>query len=177
MNRPAAGVNPFVPGRIMEDPSRYAGRDTLMREAYQYLANGRSLFVTGRRGVGKSSFSQQLRNLLTQSTAAEERFSIDGAASLKDALNVTYRCSGTETLQEFGERLLVNLSRATNAGARASKSKDKFKLDLKVFGYEHQDEYSMPPATFINRFSDTVVEWFSSAGVRRRVVFWIDEVD
>jgi hypothetical protein len=166
-----------MPGRIMEDPCRYAGRDALMREAYNYLANGRSLFVTGRRGVGKSSFSQQLRNLLTKSEAAENRFAINGSAALNDVLNVTYRCTGTETLQEFGERMVANLLRVSQIGSAASKSTDTFKVNLKLFGYEHKDERSAPPATFINRLSDVLVEWFDAAGYHGRVVFWIDEVD
>ena len=128
--------NPFWPGKTMSDPARYAGRDDLVREAYGYLKNRRSLFITGRRGVGKSSLAAQLQNLLIQSGPAESRFDLRHDWSEPETLNVLYRCIGSETLKDLVDRLLNGLARQTGQRqAISTKSTSTLKVDLKLFGF------------------------------------------
>ena len=168
-----------MPGRIMMDPSRYAGRNDIIREAHQYLSNGRSLFITGRRGVGKSSLATQIRQLMSRSSESEERFGIKGSSS-SCVLNVMYRCDGTETLTDFASRLLHSMERASGyQSVGAGKTVNRLKFNLKVVSYERADETATEAPHVISRFSELVIDW--ARQVRSvedaEVTFWIDEAD
>lgn len=161
----------------MRDPSRYAGRDDLVREAYEYLMHGRSLFVAGRRGVGKSSFAAQVQQLVSGSADAKARFAVD---TVQSSLNVTYRCDGTERLGEFASRLLHAVERA--AGQRlavAGKTAEKLKVNLKLVSYEigHQQSEEIPDLT--TRFSEVLIDWMRQLQScdKAQVIIWIDEAD
>jgi hypothetical protein len=61
-----------------------------------------------------------LRNLVKKNAKAEERFGISNDDT-GEGLNVTYRCIGGESLQEFGQRLLLGLSRASSIDTGSSR--------------------------------------------------------
>lgn len=52
--------NPFDPNTPINDPQKFAGRKNDIRAAVTALANNNNILITGERGIGKSSFSNQM---------------------------------------------------------------------------------------------------------------------
>ena len=97
--------NPFLPGRIMNDPTRYAGRNELVLEAHRYLNDFRNVFITGQRGVGKSSLATQITRIIKNDKIALRRFGINKQSRKTTPNIVSYRCMGNESIEQIAENL------------------------------------------------------------------------
>ena len=172
--------NPFRPGHIMIDPTKYAGREDLIIDAFEYLLDQRSLFITGQRGVGKSSFSMQLCNLLKDQKETYERFDIDLYLSNEKTIVVNYRCTGDETFSDFVKDLLIGLSNKVNRTIiNTEKVTKKWKFDLKFFSHENNSEEKFPSKSLIKEFSDILIDCYHNVPYLRKsgICFMIDEID
>ena len=172
--------NPFSPGKIMIDSEKYAGRNDLIIESFSYIKNQRSIFVTGQRGVGKSSFAMQLSNLLNKEVKTFERFNINRKDRSINTIVVNYRCTGVETVKDLIINLLFDLSKKIDRSLKKiPKITKKWKFDLKVFSHENQRDEYIPTPSITKEFSELIISCFESNPklYSYDICFMIDEVD
>lgn len=104
--------SPFKPNEIEGDPQAFALRveDTLA--CADALYNGRSVLISGPRGIGKSSLGSQLQTALEGDSILLKRSSID--ARFPKHLAVFHACSNSTSLDQLALDLLFALeSRAS----------------------------------------------------------------
>lgn len=172
--------NPFSPGKILIDSTRYAGREILITEAYEYLTNERSIFITGKRGVGKSSFAMQIVNLMNKNPTTFDRFNISLDTKSVSAITVNYRCTGHENFQEIIINLLYALSRKLDKPLiKIEKISKKWGVDFKVLSHENLSEESILTPSITREFSEIIIECFEKFPRFKDsgVCFIIDEID
>lgn len=164
----------------MLDSTRFAGRDDLVVEAFEYLQNDRSIFITGERGVGKSSFAMQIKKLINNEEIAFNRFGINKESVDHDSVLVNYRCTGRESFHEIIVNLLTELSKKIDKDfLKIERISKKWAFNLKIISQESQVEKSIPTPSITKKFSDIVIDLFNKdANMKNKCIsFMIDEID
>lgn len=98
--------NPFTPQDPISLPSKFAGRSRETVTALQGLIDGENLLIQGPRGIGKSSFSQQLVKILGGNFELLEKNGIDTSELRLNNITCSYRCVPGNTLLDIANALI-----------------------------------------------------------------------
>lgn len=102
--------NPFTPQEPIAIPSKFAGRQRETISAIRSLINGSNLLIHGPRGIGKSSFAQQLTQVQSGNYELLERHKIKTNALNLNSLVCRYGCVPDDTLEDIANGLIKALN-------------------------------------------------------------------
>lgn len=102
--------NPFLPQIPMKDPKKFAGRREEMNRSASALFNNKNMLIFGPRGIGKSSFAQQLVLLKQGSVEVVQKYSFSAEDFPGECILSDYRCMTGDTLSEIIHGLISTLS-------------------------------------------------------------------
>ncbi|XOZ33953.1 ATP-binding protein [Halomonadaceae bacterium KBTZ08] len=107
-------VDPFTPDVPIDDPARFAGRnsevdnitDSLFQLAHE---NPKHTIITGDRGIGKSSLLLQVNNLANGDTTLPERLGIDTGVESFDFICAWHDCAADQGPIELAQGIISQL--------------------------------------------------------------------
>lgn len=172
-----AKINPFTPQDPITDPMLFAGREEYVDIGLDAALNSQNVLVTGDRGVGKSSFSNQLLTIATGDFTLLDQLVIPNPEADLTRLAVAYTCEPGDDLKILAASIASSIVDA--AGSREpSKTTTTFgvnKIVQAVHAIEFED--SQVPSVAA-AFSDAVVQALRATnGDYDGVCVLIDEID
>lgn len=102
--------NPFTPQEPIAIPSKFAGRQRETISAIRALINGSNLLIHGPRGIGKSSFAQQLAQVQCGNYELLERYKIKTSTLNLNNIICRYGCVPNDTLEDIANGLIKALN-------------------------------------------------------------------
>ncbi|MEZ7496819.1 hypothetical protein QO206_15085 [Leeuwenhoekiella aequorea] len=175
--------NPFKPNVIENNPTAFGLRTKEIIFSITSLLNDNSIFITGARGIGKSSLGLQLQKVLSGDNTLLKRCNMDDSYS--DALCIYYACAEETTLEELCLDILYELEQEIMLLPKVKFNKLKPVLELN-FGiikakFETEIESNKrSPSSIANRFVNGLRAIYNEAlalGVFTGINIMIDEVD
>lgn len=171
--------NPFTPQDPIFLPSKFAGRNKETTIALQSLIDGENLLIQGPRGIGKSSFSQQITKILSGNFELLEKNNIDiSGLSLKN-ITCSYRCVPGDTLSDIANALIkILLYETTGKLTYSEVSKTQAVSPEGIEQRTTKKEKELSLTEIANDFS-LIVKQSSSAILNEYtgLTFLIDEID
>ncbi|RAW19276.1 hypothetical protein DC345_00365 [Paenibacillus taichungensis] len=120
--------NPFTPQYPVNDPLKFAGRKHAFMNAIDGLFNNKNILISGPRGIGKSSISNQLLLLTQGDTTLLNRLNVDLDGYVFNYLSGDYRCVPGNSLNDLIDGLLSSLK--INIGKIKTIKDKKYKVEL-----------------------------------------------
>lgn len=100
-------ISPFKIDKIEDDPQAFGNRPKEFISCMESLFNNKHVLVSGARGIGKSSFAFQIKNLYMGNHILAERCGIN--TKLDEYLTCFYTCGKGTTLFTLASDLLIRL--------------------------------------------------------------------
>lgn len=143
--------NPFIPRSPINDPEKFAGRRFSIKEAITALVNNSNILITGDRGIGKSSFANQLVYIAEGDSFLLKKMSIilPESCSLQYA-TISIRGFKDMTLEDIASGIIRELLTKYNL---SEKLEVEHHIDLKVYKYKAKS------TTKYNEF-ENIIEFF-----------------
>jgi|GEM_PF-3045913 len=169
---------PFSFDKLATDPLSYGLRESIIKDCIRELYNDKSILITGARGIGKSSLSYQLQNVLSGEDILLKRCSI--RIDIPSYIIVDYICTNYDTL----ESIVMSIVKKLDEQAETFKTKykvNKMELEFSFFSFfktkmELENEQQEKQTSLINSFVD-VVEKICEIYVEPHINIAIDELD
>lgn len=170
--------NPFCPQLPILDPAKFAGRTKLLAAAVRRLFNFGNILVTGERGIGKSSFANQLRNVTLGETTILQRIEIGPPPHDFRCLVSDCACAQdwglSDVLASLESRLLEQIPLADIT----LRVRQRWAVDLRVLAYEEEtEEIPRFDSRHVDHFLAVVKECIKCCSDISGVCLVIDEVD
>lgn len=130
-------VDPFTPNAPIDDPARFAGRETELTaivDALFQTANGNPhhVAITGARGIGKTSALHMAARIAQGDTELLDRLGIDTGTFAFNMLSVVHTATRGETVEDVANALLDRLRHALQQTGFKTKE-IHWEVDLKLF--------------------------------------------
>jgi len=175
--------NPFKPNVIENNPSAFGLRSKEIIFSIDSLYNDNSIFITGARGIGKSSLGLQLQKVLNGDTTLLERCNIK--SQLNGVLCIYYACANETTIEELCLDILYELEQELLMlpELKLNKIKPTLELNFGILKAKFEGEIESrrrSPSSIANRFVNGIRSIYDKAvelGVFSGVNIMIDEVD
>jgi len=176
--------NPFIPSNPILSAEDFVGRKKELSIGFESIINGNNVFVSGYRGIGKTSFATQLSYAIMGKL--ENLSLIDGYKheANQEGLVANYACTTSTILTDIVEGILTSLYRSLGKSRfKAKNIQFKGQLNLGLFkGEAKLDAEKLSPSNIKNIFIQQIEEILtscSSATLHKSIpiVFFIDEVD
>lgn len=123
--------DPFTPNNRIKDPSKFAGRDSHVRDSYEQVQSGKHIMIAGGKGVGKTSLCNQLKLLFCGDHQAAKRFAID-ITKYPPRLTL-YIASDSSPKEKLVPRIIKALEDATGISADKQKRSNKVQFGFQGF--------------------------------------------
>lgn len=171
--------NPFTPQDPIFLPSKFAGRNKEIIIALQSLIDGENLLIQGPRGIGKSSFSQQIVKVLSGNFELLEKNNIDTSFLKLNNITCSYRCVPGDKLTDIANALIKTLLYEITGKLTYSDTSKTYTISERGTEYSILNEKSQLSLTEVaNDFTLLVKKIFtSSKNDYTGVTFLIDEID
>lgn len=178
--------NPFT-NQPLDNPNIFAGRENeifyMVNSLYQ-TAKGKSkhVFVTGERGIGKSSYAKQIELIANGDRTLVDRINIDTSGHFFNFVTSKHICTEGNTIEQIVQSLLDTLRNEIYSlpQINAKEWGIKFELNLGIIkaGAETKGQIGKINPELINHFVSILKDLtekisFSSEGI----VLIIDELD
>jgi hypothetical protein len=166
--------------KIESNPHAFGRRTSDIRDSAVALFNGRSVLLSGPRGIGKSSLGSQLQTVYGGDVTLLERCDI--GTRLPEYLCGFFACDASTTLSELCSELLYDLERKLSALSRLRRQNVKLSIevDLKVIKARLQADVSARrPATLATELVAGLSEIVTGCRVlgKTGLNLMIDEID
>lgn len=123
---------PFRSSDLETDPVVYGLRPEELRQGIYQLYNDKSLFITGTRGIGKSSFCYQLQKIIKGDDTLLKRCGLE--ISMPKFITVSYVCTPDDTIETIILSIINDLEAQIEDCAEKYKVKAK-EFDVSIFGF------------------------------------------
>ncbi|KZN39848.1 cold shock domain-containing protein [Pseudoalteromonas luteoviolacea] len=130
--------NPFTPQDPVYDPHKFAGRSESVANAVDSLYNGKNVLVSGHRGVGKSSLSIQLLNVLKGNPLLLNKLNIETDGFKFKYLTSDHRCLSSNEIEEIASSLVNGLVSSLGKDEAVKSKTSEWQLSLKFLKYKRQ---------------------------------------
>jgi hypothetical protein len=173
--------NPFTPQDPITDPLQFAGRKKELLASIDALFNNRHLLVSGTRGIGKSSFANQLVRIAKGERTLIDKFVIDLGIFRFKYLVAEHRCTPENDLTTIAKMLIRSLEsnlKTSNYVFKDTQLKPEFDLKVVKAGVDTKvatDTASELTAEFVEKIEE-VWDKLSRFGVNG-ICILIDEID
>jgi len=175
--------NPFKPNVIENNPTAFGLRTKEIIFSITSLLNQNSIFITGSRGIGKSSLGLQLQKVLTGDNTLLKRCNINDTSS--DVLCIYYACAEETILEELCLDILYELEQEVLLlpKAKLAKLKPTLEFNFGIIKAKFEAEIASnkrSPSSIANRFVNGLRSIYNDAielGVFTGINIMIDEVD
>lgn len=98
--------NPFTPDRPVNDSYYFAGRKAKIVEAVTCLENHKNILIEGERGIGKSSFANQVFYIASGDDSILDRYSITTESSYNYA-PISIKLEENDDISEISEKIIT----------------------------------------------------------------------
>lgn len=168
--------SPFHSNNMETDPMVYGLRPGIIYDAIKELFNDRNILITGTRGIGKSSLSYQLQQILQGDNRLLLRCGIE--VNLPKYITIDYTCNQGDTLKTIVLNIIEKLENFVK--------KEKLLLskltsvDIELFGAikaKLNVEEKNPKAQILTEHFVNAIEKFSEIYVEPHINIVIDELD
>ncbi|QXP69994.1 hypothetical protein H0I29_15460 [Polaribacter sp. R2A056_3_33] len=175
--------NPFKPNVIENNPTAFGLRTKEIVFSITSLLNDNSIFITGSRGIGKSSLGLQLQKVMSGNETLLKRCNIKNTEN--DVLCIYYACAEDTTIEDLCLDILYELEQEILLLPKIKLAKIKPSLELN-FGiikakFETEIESNRrSPSSIANRFVNGLRAIYTDAlklNVFTAINIMIDEVD
>ena len=175
---------PFIPSNPILSAEDFVGRKKELSIGYESLMNGNNVFVSGYRGIGKTSFAAQLSYAIMGKPENLSLIDSYNPEAKQEGLVAHYACTTSTSLPDIVEGILTSLYRSL--GKLQFKPKNlqiKGQLNLGVFkGEAKLDAEKLSLSNIKNIFIQQVEEIlaiYGSSTLHKSIpiIFFIDEVD
>jgi len=176
-------TNPFKPNDIENNPSAFGLRSKEIVYSIETLFNENNLFITGARGIGKSSLGLQLQKILSGENTLLERCNIKSRS--ESTLCIFYACGKETTIEEICLDILYELENEVLLlpDLQLKKLKPTIELNFGMIKAKFESEIESTkrsPASIANRFVNglrIVYEKAREFNIFSGINIMIDEVD
>ena len=175
--------NPFHPNTPVNDFDLFAGRAKELKVLVDFLfqaghGNPRHMIVSGPRGIGKSSFINQIQSLTDDSQAILEKLGIEGAGEFGFRFAIIkHRSAQGQSVEDVIASLIQQMPRNSKIKNHVNKFLEKWRpaLNLGIIQFEYQTQNTSEiTADFIDVISDI---WSELKNDHDGMVIIIDEID
>jgi hypothetical protein len=175
--------NAFKPNIIESNPEAFGLRTKEIINSVEALLNYQSIFITGSRGIGKSSLGSQLQKVLKGDNTLLDRCFIKANSS--NFLCIFYACGRETTIEELTLDILYSLEKQLLSLPKLAlhKLKPTIELNFGVFKAKFEAEVEakkISPSSIANKFIDTIKAVYEKAiefEIFSGINIMIDEVD
>ncbi|HZK96397.1 MAG TPA: AAA family ATPase [Prolixibacteraceae bacterium] len=175
--------NPFKPNVIENNPSAFGLRSKEIIFSIESLFNDNSIFITGARGIGKSSLGLQLQKVLSGDDILLKRCYIN--RKLNGVLCIYYACASETSIEELCLDILCELEQELLLlpEIKLNKIKSTLELNFGIFKATFEGEIESrkrSPSSIANRFVNGIRSIYDKAvelGIFAGINIMIDEVD
>lgn len=175
--------NPFKPNVVENNPTAFGLRTKEIIFSVTSLLNHNSIFITGSRGIGKSSLGLQLQKVLAGDNTLLKRCNINNTNS--DTLCIYYACAEETSLEEICLDILYELEQEILLlpKIKLEKLKPILEFNFGILKAKFETEISSnkrSPSSIANRFVNGLRVIYNEAialGVFTGINIMIDEVD
>jgi cold shock CspA family protein len=168
--------NPFIPRSPINNPEKFAGRKSGIKDGVTALVNKSNILITGDRGIGKSSFANQLVRISEGDTFLLKKMSI----SLPETYSPQYAAISVRGFKDMTlEDVAGGIVRELVVKFDIDKKVDiEHQIDLKV--YKFKTKYTTKEFDFKNImdfFGYDIIKVCDALGYRDGLLILIDEVE
>jgi hypothetical protein len=175
--------NPFKPNVIENDPSAFGLRSKEIISSIESLFNDNSIFITGSRGIGKSSLGLQLQKILNGDNTLLQRCNI--SRQLNGTLCIYYACANDTSIEELCLDILYEIEQELMLlpELKLNKIKPTLELNFGVLKAKFEGEIESrkrSPSSIATRFVNGIRIIYEKAvelGICSGINIMIDEVD
>lgn len=173
-------VDSFFPGRPVDDPARFSGRDEQVDEVVDALfqlrsGRPRNCIITGDRGIGKSSLLLQAKLLAEGNNALPDRLGLDTGVEAFDFAVGWHDADPGQGPRELVEGLLSDFQ------TRSGKLLAKIKIEVSIGSVltVSAKEGTSSLSSLVRKFCEQVAKLEELVDRREKdgVIFFIDELD
>ena len=176
-------TNPFKPNVVENNPSAFGLRSKEIVFSIESLFNDNSLFITGSRGIGKSSMGLQLQKVIAGDDTLLKRCNIKRRPD--KSLCIFYACANETTLEELCLDILYELEHELMLlpDLQLKKLKPTIELNFGVIKAKFESEIESSkrsPSSIANRFVNglrVIYEKAIELNIFSGINIMIDEVD
>lgn len=166
--------NPFIPDRPISDPHFFAGRRDSIAEGVSAVVNGKNILVIGERGIGKSSFSNQIVKISHGDTILENRYKITNPVRL-DYRTIVVKLAKGDDIASISQKIVHEIISKYDLEKKVN-IKTELKLPALTVGLS--GDYSRgDQAKILTAFSYDVIYLYDRLSTKCGVQIFIDEIE
>ena len=166
--------NPFTPDRPVNDPFLFAGRKAKIIEAITCLENKKSILIEGDRGIGKSSFCNQIVYIASGDQTILEKHSIN-VKNRYDYACVCVKMNENDDVMEISDKIISEFVIKFGLNAQFLVEHE---IDLKVYKAkiaatsQEEREYKI-----IQLFTSDLLKIYNALNRKSGILIFIDELE
>ncbi|MCK8600073.1 cold-shock protein [Desulfoferrobacter suflitae] len=168
--------NPFIPRSPINNPEKFAGRKTGIKDGVTSLVNNSNILITGDRGIGKSSFANQLVRISEGDTFLLKKMSINLPESYSPQYAaISIRGFKDMTLEDVAGGIVRELVVKFDIG---EKLETEHQIDLKVYKFKAKSTTKdFDLKNIMDFFGYDIIKICDTLGYRDGLLILIDEVE
>lgn len=167
--------NPFTPQDPIVDPNKFSGREETLARAVKRLYDRQNMIVSGDRGVGKSSFANQLCSFMAGDASLLQKLDIAQAADLPRHLIVRHICQRETVATDFFAGIITACETALGGIEKGSKLEVGLNYLIKL---KRSIDYEKPKLADAAAYVASVIRLLLENNPGRNgVTLRIDEID
>ena len=163
--------NPFQPQTPIVDPSKFSGRGQNLVDAVNAVSRGQSILIAGERGIGKTSFANQISSYLRGDTSLIAKLG-SAVVAPRRFFVVDYYCQAGSSIEDIKKGLVARLEAQT----LGVPTKRKLRISLPGFTREDVVETSQGDDFFV-RFLSSAKRICNASSGHEGLAVCIDEID
>lgn len=173
---PILKANPFTPQNPIEDGEKFSGRTDLLVRGIQDLFNKQNVLVTGDRGIGKTSFANQLCSFAEGDRSVCRRLGIPETGREQKYLVVTHSCSPKSQEGDFLAGVISALE--TELGTIKEYGGREWAIDIaKILKIKWNESGRVPVLADAAARAAALIEVIQKGKKYTGVVLRVDEID